>query len=303
MLSSIPGAHTVPEPDFFWHDQFAGLAKRGLGELPVLQPGERARAYSVLWKLALAGGWPDRRSAHAAKRAVRSLPEPLRRPAWMLLARTVAATRYRYRYVITKSVLATFAAEWIHQRHQPTMILTRRNPLAIVASRMEFRFPDDEEYLAYATDELRSGIEEMVGVPRPGRNASLAARQAWVVGVQCTMTERLARRHPDWLVLDHEWVCEDPAARFREVFARLDLPWSAAVDDFIAARNVAGSGRVNMRLASEEAHRWRTRLTEEQARDASAVLARFDFEYGRTALVGRPQHAKLAEFPAGLAER
>jgi hypothetical protein len=102
---------------------------------------------------------------------------------------------------------------------------------------------------------------------------------AWRVGVLTALLQSKAAAHPDWRLVTHEWLCEEPADRFQRLFADVGLGWNEPVERFLRERNAPGTGYEISRVAGEQRGRWRTRMDEGQIEEAGDVLARFPIDW------------------------
>jgi hypothetical protein len=95
------------------------------------------------------------------------------------------------------------------------------------------------------------------------------------VGVFYSFLEQHLSQHPDWIVLEHEELCRDPVAGFRELFSVLDLEWSPRVEQAIHLTNATGEGFQTRRISAEEPEKWAKILTPAQADEIKAALRPF----------------------------
>lgn len=65
------------------------------------------------------------------------------------------------------------------------------------------------------------------------------------------------------------------STQFHELFAALGLRWTDAAQRDLARSNRDAQGLVTMRVAGDQPERWRKRLTGDQVREISGVLASF----------------------------
>lgn len=287
VLGGVCGVTVVSEPDNEGWSGAALGAKRRLGRFPVLAPGETAAAYHRLWAWALAGAPPTTRT-RVGDRLVGHLDEPARQRliggrggvAGRLAAVSArpprrvptpaavgAATR-----VVAKSVHLALSVEWLAAAFDVDVVVLLRHPAGILSSWLELALADADRGLD------RSGVVqtryiEPWSLPRPGPTAF--ERCAWQLGLLLTALEEAASRHANWHVWTHEALCADPSSEFRRLCAALDLPWSSAVDDRIAASDAAGTGFSTRRRTAGAADAWRERLTDEQVDALRRVLAGF----------------------------
>src|SRR4051794_29289770 len=93
LLAAHHAVSLVNEPDNPDLDLLGWLGPGVLGVVPVLAPGERARDYRSMWRVAFAGGWPTDGGLAAPTTALRRLAgrEPIPRLARATALRAAAA--------------------------------------------------------------------------------------------------------------------------------------------------------------------------------------------------------------------
>jgi hypothetical protein len=295
-LSLAEGAFLVNEPDQPRREAFAFRAVRPMrsGFFPALEQGDDAPDYERLWagvfvpkapraarvdrfrrRLAdgsFAGaGRPDIDRAFGAKGRRRMSPRLRMARALALPPRVMPLVRVP----VVKSVNAAFALEWIHEKWNPSILVVVRNPLNVLASRLELK----GNPLLDPTPGIRAQFERIFDRELPEKGESRTRSVAWKVGLVTSVLQAKAAANPDWRLVTHEWMCEEPAARFREVCGWLGLAWSEDIDRFLEEHNKPGRGYGVSRIASEQRHRWRTRLTDEDVVDARSVLGSFPIDW------------------------
>jgi hypothetical protein len=271
-LARVPGTAYVHEPDNRDVDRFAGVAKRGLGRFgfhPVVEAGQRADTYAVLWDLAFRGGWPDRRALGRLRRLAEQSPPRLHVAGLTALARGAARVPQRADHVVVKSVHSTLALEWVAGHTGATVVVVRRPVPEVVASWLE------RDFVGYPLDEVpavrRRWLDALGLPPRPAGDR--VADVAWTVAVLDLILARTTASHPDWVLADHPSLCEAPVERFRELFARAGMPWDAAVERFLVESDRPGTGFATQRVASQERDKWLRRLSPEDVATVRRVGA------------------------------
>jgi hypothetical protein len=283
-LGHAPGAVYVHEPDNpFGTSEYSTLTRRAthvkssLGLYPVLEPGEEQEgcdSYRSDWDLAFTGGLQVipgiRRLARGPllrlrdPSGVRELPLGFgMRNALVGAASTVlSSTRRRPDFVIAKTVHATFALEWLVSQYRPDVIVTRRNPIAIVASVLEnFKLGyEDRLHLLYDDPRVQARFIEPLGLPVPPKGLERLSGCAWWVGFHCSVLAAITSGHSDWIVVDHTQFARHSGPSFRALFQRLNLPWSHEVDRYLERSNQPGKGGVARRTSEQATERWRTTL-------------------------------------------
>jgi hypothetical protein len=184
---------------------------------------------------------------------------------------------------VTKTVHAQFAIEWIAARYDPIVIVIRRNLLSVIGSWLQLGF------VPYAIDtpfELRDhpvikrDYLEPLGLDPPSRDAPMMQQIAWHVGLLSLGLDRAIAQHPEWIVVDHEGLCESPFERFRELFSRTGLTWTDAVDRELYRLDKPGTGVGPQRVARDRVDSWKVSLTPEQVVEANRILQPFQTSVG-----------------------
>ncbi len=287
-LSHTTGATLVHEPDGT-HDPFAFRAKLSMLHHPMLDVGDAAPEYERLWAGAFAGGRPTGSPAdRVARWAYRGTTAEQRHTAVTDGALTPRLTIVRRMaqplgpvrrgapgsaHVVVKSVHAAFAAEWIAQRFAPDVAIVLRHPLEMLASWRDLGWKAPAAPMFAA---IRQRGHDRYGVDLPAADAPPIARTTALIAMLTLELQDVARRHPEWVLLRHDVVCNEPEASLASAAARLGLTWSDAASQFLAQSNQPGTGYATQRVAADQVGRWRERLDEHDQAAAIDVLRRFD---------------------------
>jgi hypothetical protein len=284
-LATSPGADVLREPDTVDSCAFAMRALEGLGANPVIAEHAPGPADLVrLWDAAFGG--PVRyvrgqqrianfffEHATAAQRKDPCHPTDPHVTPSLRVARALAVP-WRGKgehHQIVKSIRLPFALEWVSARWRPAVICCRRHPLDVVASQLELGHEVDLQWLPPAA---RAVATERYGVAEPSRYGVVTG-VAWRIGLSMSALDDACRAHPDFHVIDHEVLCRDPRAEFRRLFDAIGLEWSAGVESLIERSNRPGAGYETHRVASDQAGKWRDRMSADDARAAADVIAQF----------------------------
>jgi hypothetical protein len=281
-LGHTANATYVHEPDGT-ADPFAFAAKLGLAFTPVLAGDEDLPRYERLWAGAFSGGQRagtarDRLARKVFTQATQEEKQRARQDgefSWRLrLARAAAVPLVpdpSKQNVVVKSVHAPLAVEWVWRRFEPTVLVVRRHPYNVLASRIEMGFNPGLRTVAKAAEfaEREWGVE-----PLQTDDPPLLQNAFHLAIMLLAMTDAL-QRHPKWHSVSHEELCTDPVPRFRALAARLGLDWSTDAETFLDDSNKSGTGYATNRIAEEQPDRWRERLTADQVSTIDAALARF----------------------------
>jgi hypothetical protein len=194
-------------------------------------------------------------------------------------ARAPGAPRCR----VVKAGQLVFILPWLEQRYGARVVSVRRHPLDVFASQLSLArgsIAKGNHYLFQRTTltmpqhAVRERLERW-GAPPLDPGASFVTSRAYTVGFLMSAFDEAAVECKDAEVVDHEWLCEDPVARFRELVSRVGLVWAERAEQFLRDSNRPGEGFRTDRVASQQPGRWRTRLTVDEAAEARAVLRAF----------------------------
>ena len=285
-LRRTEGASFVGEPDNERKEPYALRGKRGLGRFPALKANDEAPEFAHLWDLAFEGRVSGKRYREMAARRLlaRVTQTEIRaalcgpnghRSARLRLVEALAPAPGRAQdagNVVVKSVYAPLCLEWLNRRYEPRVVIVLRHPLNVISSWLALGYRDSR---LDENSSVRRGFVEPLGLPLPGRTASPLARVSWEVGLLTSALEDAATKHPGWLTVTHERLCEDALGEFERLSGRLGLNWAEPARRFVIDSNRPGSGYAPQRVAHEQPQRWRSRLSDEQVSEIASVLHGF----------------------------
>jgi hypothetical protein len=247
-LARVADVAYVHEPDNPLLEPFAFEARAGLGAYPAIPAGQRApELYARLWDVAL-GRRRRRVPAGPARRLWRRVPvddkvgaldprpssdgeddddvagEMSRRARTALrLAQPMPRGRASTRRVVT-SVDLPLALDWILERYAPDVVLVRRHPLDVVASRIRHSAPF---HLGDATLD-DAGVDERFArwrIPRRPLPGHAFARLVWLVGFEMSAYQEVADKHPEVHVVDYKRLATHTDFELRRLLTSLELVW------------------------------------------------------------------------------
>lgn len=286
VLRSTPHTAYVGEPDHPRLNPFAVRAIEGLGSHPVVGAHEDGPdAYRRLWSAAFGDVPSYLRGQHRlSQRLFRSTdrddrlaachPEHPHVTTRLRVASRLAVPKHAPHEApthIVKSVRVHFALDWVRTNWDPAVVVCRRHPLDVVASALVLDIPPYLDWLAPAA---RAQATERYGVAEPLATDRITS-MAWRTGLLMSFLDDHVRDHPEVHVADHERMCEAPVERMRELVTAIGLEWTPYTEAFIVEHERPGTGFEINRVASEQSGKWRTRLSNDDARTAACVLGQF----------------------------
>jgi hypothetical protein len=299
-LGTTPGAAFLLEPDNPGQYPYAAVASFGMGASPVVARDDAGPPrLRRLWDIAFGAPiryvpgqqriavWLHHNSTREERQRTMRIEDPkmslrLRAAAALAVPRNLPPdTRNR----IVKSIRAEYMVEWIVANWRPAVVVCRRHPLDVVASRMQMT---DQPPAVSVAPELREEARRRYGVEIPADNDE-AAVQAWRVGVQMSVLHDVYLANPQFHTIDHEALCADPVGSFRALASALGLDWSAENEAVLVASNRPGTGYELRRVQADLPGAWRRRLSPADARTAAGIIAqlpiaeRYDLDVSKIA--------------------
>ena len=285
VLSRAEGATMMNEPDNVLadtvnHPSFVGT---GFRSYPILAPGDRSPHYEALWEMAFAGRVPMRRGPlPRVARVVLHTPRRVRDPMLSAVAKVMARTPGTAKHVVVKSVMPHFDLEWLAERFHPQIVMMQRNPLNVISSWVKLKV---HGYDLHYRDDIRERFVEPLGVePPPASGSQLALTAGWV-GLLTTVLADVRRRHPDWILVTHEDLCDDAITQFKALFNQLGLTWTEEAEKFLTEKGYnhptfrrtdwTGEHLDPAAVTKAQARRWEGRLSEREVDEIMTVLNAF----------------------------
>jgi len=200
-------------------------------------------------------------------------PSSLRLRLASALAGPDSATTGRRRVV--KSVNVPLALEWIAARFEPRVLVVRRHPLDVIASRLRFGSAFLENALGHLDHRAVATRVERWGAPLRPTSTDRSEHFYWLTGFTLSAFDEVAEANPDFHVVDYEDIAADPVAQFQRIVEILGLEWGPACEEFLVSSNTPGSGFETKRVATKQTGIWRQHLSDEQVTAVCRVLSRF----------------------------
>lgn len=176
--------------------------------------------------------------------------------------------------VVVKDPIAIFSAPWLVDTFGMGVILCVRHPAAFVGSQLklgwEFDFNNFLRQPLFMRDCAGDYAEEIESVAATKVSPLDQAILLW--RIIYSRVHSYAEKHPDWVVVRHEDLAEDPGLHFSEIAHRFGLEWSEDSARY-AVRSSSSENPAEVpvdrwnsvfRNSEETARLWRRRLTPDQ---------------------------------------
>lgn len=185
--------------------------------------------------------------------------------------------------VMVKDVHSCMSLEWVDAHIKPIIIIVMRHPCAVAASwlrlyeqkkamRSLYRLLEQprlmEHYLKPFEHLLRNdtGFLQQIGA-------------YWGASYYVMLQQK--KQHPDWILVQHEKLCQDPVEEYRKLFARLNLPWTTKTDNFLQISTTQESCEpyAIRRISAQEADKWKKELDISQIEQVNQFLRPFEIPF------------------------
>jgi hypothetical protein len=267
-LGRSPGWSYVHEPDNHHLLPVAALAKQGLGNYPLLAPGDRAPRFEALWRLAWSGWWGTR----LGSRAVERVPRLAVGPGLALRALGRVPPRWNAPGVAVKTVYSTLCLEWLAGQRSARVLVVRRSVPGIASSWQKMNW--GAAWLS-TRPEVVARHARRLDVPVPRKGANRYEHAVWDICLLAALQEEACGRHPDWEVVDFEWLCGDPVGRYTTLLERLGMAMVPEVAAELGADDRQGEGYDLRRVAAEQPESWRHRLSPAEIETCLVAVRQF----------------------------
>ncbi len=271
-LSFAPGFTYYREPDNY---HFVAGAEKRFTYL-YLTPDHDDPAYRRLMSRAAAG--------HVATaRTMRQNPGPLLRHLGRpgrALGERFPFLFFRKRHVLLKLVFANLNLAWL-SAHLPRarQVCVLRHPCGQFESWQRQGWEPRPARLLENPRLVKDHLAPFAETIRAASTYWERAGALWAATVH--VIHRQTERDGSRMVLSHEWLCADPVARFRELYQRLELKWTAKAEAFLRDADIEGDERTYSmtRAAVAEIDKWKTRLHPDEVEQCRRFVEPFGLPY------------------------
>ena len=178
--------------------------------------------------------------------------------------------------VIVKSVHAILSLPWIEKHFNPQIIVIFRNPLNVISSYLTLKIPDSIRNI-FAQSELVH--DHLAPFPKKWLLARTnVQKMAAQIGAIYKVLENQISDHPQWIIIKHEELCQDPEREYKKLYKQLDLYWNKNAQDFVKASNKKAEGFVTSRIARDEINKWKDKLTSDQVTEINRIIEGFNLK-------------------------
>lgn len=187
--------------------------------------------------------------------------------------------------LLVKEVSCMLSLEWLQRHLGMRVVLVLRHPCGYVSSVQRLKgvnhkvftvasLLDDPRLVErYAADDL----DWLLGLDDP------VAQHAATYGLVLRVVADQLERHPEWVVIRHRSLCEDPIGVARRLVEAVGLRYTPALDRFLghSTRDTDGQLYSLQRKSAQEPGKWMQELSPSQISTVHSVIERFRLPFYR----------------------
>lgn len=129
---------------------------------------------------------------------------------------------------IIKDPIGSLLSEYLYLNFQVKPVIVIKHPTSFIASLKRVNFwptPEKLKDQPHLIEDYFSGEPDFLD--RDWSNPILAAAAFWRIIYKVLLNR--GSKYPDWKIITHEKLCEEPVIVFQNLYDSLDLPWSESI--------------------------------------------------------------------------
>ena len=213
-----------------------------------------------------------------------------KRPVTRKLSTPYSLVRGRLRWlpgrVMVKDVHTCMSLEWIDRHIKPFTIIIIRHPCALISSWFRIFKSTVKQRSANELQKLISQPRLIEDYLKPFEHLFQQDGDFWQqtalywAAVYYVILEQ-KKHHPDWIVVQHEHLCQEPIKEYKQLFDKLDLRWTRRTDKLLKVSTTEDSGRAYLpkRISSQEPDKWKKELESWQVDRVRRSIKPFGIPY------------------------
>lgn len=182
---------------------------------------------------------------------------------------------------LVKLVNSNLALEWISENFpHARQVCVLRHPCGVFASWQRFNWQPQSRKLLDNDLLVQDYLSPYVSTIVQAKTFWERAGALW--GAIALVLEHQLSTHPKWLLVQHEWLCQNPISNFQFVYSALDLSWSDRIEAYLESLNQS-LGNPNpyslTRNASQEIDKWKYQLAPDEISECQRVVENFNLSF------------------------
>ena len=178
--------------------------------------------------------------------------------------------------ILIKDVNTTMALDWIAQHINPIIVIVMRHPCAVALSRFRLfkREPDLDSFLQQPKlmDDYLAPFESVM---KNARGLWQKTGAFWGASYYVMLEQK--KQHANWLLVQHETLCQEPEQQYRQLFEKLNLQWTPTTNYLLNKSITKNSNKpfIPVRISSQEHNKWQKELDPDQIKQVKEFAQPF----------------------------
>lgn len=140
---------------------------------------------------------------------------------------------------LIKDPIGMFLTEYLYVQFGVKPVILIKHPLSQIASYRRVKLWPRLDHIGQQNALIEDYFADEPAFFTPPPDPLLEAAAFWRAVYKVLLSQ--VNRYPDWLLITHESLCEQPIPAFQSLYQQLDLPWSERVARHIQ-KKTAGNG-------------------------------------------------------------
>lgn len=132
---------------------------------------------------------------------------------------------------LIKDPIGVFLTEYLHLQFGVKPVILIKHPLSQLASYRRVNLWPRLDHIGQQAALVEDYFANEQDFCAPSANPLLEAASFWRAVYKVLLAQ--VSQYPDWLLITHESLCEQPISVFKSLYRQLDIPWSARIERHI----------------------------------------------------------------------
>ena len=170
--------------------------------------------------------------------------------------------------LMIKDVHSLMALEWIDRQITPVIVIALRHPCGLASSWFKASWKPGGEIkkLLNQSKLIEDYLQPFESLLREAQGDFCKGMGALWGAYYYVALEQKRKNYPNWIVVKHEDLCQEPVDQYRQLFKQLNLHWNTVTDYILDASTNGDSGKRYLpgRKSSQEPDKWKKILEPQQ---------------------------------------
>lgn len=182
---------------------------------------------------------------------------------------------------LVKLVNSNLALEWMSENFpHARQVCVLRHPCGVFASWHRFNWQPQPRELLDNDLLVQDYLVPYVDIIMQAKTFWERAGALW--GAIALVLQHQLSTHPKWLLVQHEWLCQNPVSNFQSLYSALNLSWSDRVEAYLERLDQSAGNNTPYsitRKANHEIDKWKHQLAPDEISECQRVVEKFNLSF------------------------